>query len=142
MKFRNPYTKILSIKLVFFFSLIWANQVQLITTHKKSNGTLLRIVTSSVLDSENIAGWSGQENWFYITLNGTQLSSSSRDYITFEPPLLDIEILQLVDLEIKDKIIKLKNLINNKEYSYKAILALSNFIKWINVFFCKDTQVL
>ena len=94
MKFRNPYTKILSIKLVFFFSLIWANQVQLITTHKKSNGTLLRIVTSSVLDSENIAGWSGQENWFYITLNGTQLSSSSRDYITFEPPLLDIEITE------------------------------------------------
>ena len=94
MKFRNPYTKILSIKLVFFFSLIWANQVQLITTHKKSNGTLLRIVTSSVLDSENIAGWSGQENWFYITLNGTQLSPNSRDYITFEPPLLDIEITE------------------------------------------------
>jgi hypothetical protein len=94
MKFRNTYTKILSIKVLFFFSIIWANQVQLITTHKKSNGTLLRIVTSSVLDSENIAGWSGQENWFYITLNGTQLSSSSRDYITFEPPLLDIEITE------------------------------------------------
>ena len=94
MKFRNPYTKILSIKVLFFFSIIWANQVQLITTHKKSNGTLLRIVTSSVLDSENIAGWSGQENWFYITLNGTQLSASSRDYITFEPPLLDIEMTE------------------------------------------------
>ena len=96
MKFRNPYIKVLSITVLFFFStsIIWANQVQLITTHKKSNGTLLRIVTSSVLDSENIAGWSGQENWFYITLNGTQLSSSSRDYITFEPPLLDIEITE------------------------------------------------
>ena len=94
MEFRNTYIKILSIKVLFFFSIIWANQVQLITTHKKSNGTLLRIVTSSVLDSENIAGWSGQENWFYITLNGTQLSSSSRDYITFEPPLLDIEITE------------------------------------------------
>jgi len=83
-----------------------------------------------------------QSNFIFNFKN--KINNISEKYILETPlnPLLDIEILQLVDLEIKDKIIKLKNLINNKEYSYKAILALSNFIKWINVFFCKDTQVL
>ena len=95
MRFRKRYIKILSITLLLLCSsYIGANQVQLITTHKKSNGTLLRIVTSSVLDIENIAGWSGQENWFYITLNGTSLSPSAVDYIAFEPPLIDIEITE------------------------------------------------
>ena len=75
-------------------SFIWGTQVQLITSHKKSNGTLLRIVTSAVIDIENIAGWRGQENWFYITLNGTYLSPSAVEYIEFEPPLLDIEITE------------------------------------------------
>ena len=46
------------------------------------------------MDIENIAGWSGQENWFYITLNGTYLSPSSVEYIEFEPPLMDIEITE------------------------------------------------
>ncbi len=80
--------------ILFSTSIIWANQVQLITSHKKSNGTLLRIVTSSVLDINNIAGWSGQENWFYVTLNGTYLSPSAVEYIEFEPPLIDIEITE------------------------------------------------
>ena len=53
---------------------------------------MLRIVTSSVMDIDNIAGWSGQENWFYLTLNGTYLSPSAVEYIEFEPPLMDIEI--------------------------------------------------
>ena len=75
-------------------SFIWGTQVQLITSHKKSNGTLLRIVTSAVIDIENIAGWRGQENWFYITLNGTYLSPSAVEYIEFEPPLVDIEITE------------------------------------------------
>ena len=79
---------------LFFISIIWSSQVQLITSHKKSNGTLLRLVTSSVLDLDNIAGWVGQENWFYVTLNGTYLSPSAVEYIEFEPPLLDIEITE------------------------------------------------
>ena len=53
--------------LVATISFVWSSQVQLITMHKKSNGTLLRIVASSIIDIENIAGWSGQENWFYIS---------------------------------------------------------------------------
>lgn len=94
MKFREEYKKILSILFLLCSSFAWSNQVQVITTHKKSNGTLLRIVTSSVLDIENIAGWSGQENWFYVTLNGTRLNPSTVDYIAFEPPLIDIEITE------------------------------------------------
>ena len=80
--------------MLFSISVVWSTQVQLITSHKKSNGTLLRIVTSSVLDIDDIAGWSGQENWFYVTLNGTYLSPSSVEYIEFEPPLIDIEITE------------------------------------------------
>ncbi len=94
MKFKKSNIKLCSAILFFCFSFVFSNQVQLITTHKKNNGTLLRIVTSTILEIENIAGWKGQENWFYITLNGTRLSSSSRDYITFEPPLIDIEITE------------------------------------------------
>ncbi len=71
-----------------------SNQVQLITSHTKSNGTLIRIVNSSVLDLDNIAGWSGQENWFYVTLNSSYLSPTAVDYIVIEPPLIDIEITE------------------------------------------------
>jgi len=91
---RKTHIKFYSTILLTCISFLWSNQVQLISTHKKSNGTLLRIVTSAVIDIENIAGWSGQENWFYITLNGTYLSPSSVEYIEFEPPLMDIEITE------------------------------------------------
>ena len=91
---RKTHIKFYSTILLTCISFLWPNQVQLISTHKKSNGTLLRIVTSAVIDIENIAGWSGQENWFYITLNGTYLSPSSVEYIEFEPPLMDIEITE------------------------------------------------
>ena len=80
--------------ILFSVSIVWSSQVQLITSHQKSNGTLLRIVTSSVMDLDNIAGWVGQENWFYVTLNGTYLSPSAVEYIEFEPPLIDIEIAE------------------------------------------------
>ena len=75
-------------------SVVWSSQVQLLTSHQKSNGSLLRIVTSSVMDLDNIAGWVGQENWFYVTLNGTYLSPSAIEDIEFEPPLIDIEITE------------------------------------------------
>ena len=80
--------------ILFSVSIVWSSQVQLITSHQKSNGTLLRIVTSSVMDLDNIAGWVGQENWFYVTLNGTYLSPSAVEYIEFEPPLIDIEVTE------------------------------------------------
>ena len=79
---------------LFIFSSITfsaTNEIQLVTTHKKSNGTLLRIVTSRIMDIQDIAGWSGQENWFYLTFNKTVLGQSSMDYIVFEPPLMDLE---------------------------------------------------
>ena len=80
--------------ILFSISVVWSSQVQLLTSHQKSNGTLLRIVTSSVMDLDNIAGWVGQENWFYVTLNGTYLSPSAIEDIEFEPPLIDIEITE------------------------------------------------
>ena len=80
--------------ILFSISVVWSSQVQLLTSHKKSNGTLLRIVTSSVMDLDNIAGWVGQENWFYVTLNGTYLSPSAVEDIKFELPLIDIEITE------------------------------------------------
>ena len=86
--------KVLLIIVISIFSYVFPNEVQLITAHKKSNGTLLRIVTSSVMDKEAIASWSGQENWFYMTLNGASLSPSSVEYIEFEPPLMDIEVTE------------------------------------------------
>jgi len=83
------------IGLVLLFSTtLYANEIQLITTHKKSNGTLLRIVTSYVMDIENVAGWIGQENWFYVTLNSTSINESSMDGIGLEPPLVDLEVTE------------------------------------------------
>jgi len=79
---------------LLFFTILHANEIQLLTTHKKSNGTLLRIVTSHVIDIENIAGWVGQENWFYVTLNSTSLNESSIDGIGLEPPLIDLEVTE------------------------------------------------
>ena len=83
---------------VLFFTIctnqIFSTQVQLITAHKKSNGVLLRIVTNSIVDIENIAGWKGQENWFYLTLNGAYLSPKALEDLKITPPLLDIEITE------------------------------------------------
>jgi len=76
---------------IFLLHSIYANLVQEVTTHRKSNGTLLRIVTSRVMDSDDIAGWNGQENWFYVTLNGSSLEPTFRDYLVFEPPVSDLE---------------------------------------------------
>ena len=87
------------IKFFFIFIFIGGNylsstQVQLISAHKKSNGVLLRIVTNTIVNIENIAGWKGQENWFYLTLNGAYLSPKAIEYLVFEPPLLDIEVTE------------------------------------------------
>ena len=46
-----------------------AHQVQLVTHHEKTNGVLIRVVVSNVPEVDDIAGWVGQENWFYLTLN-------------------------------------------------------------------------
>ena len=40
------------------------NEIQLITTHKKSNGTLLRIVTKNAMDIEDVAGWQDKKTGF------------------------------------------------------------------------------
>ena len=88
MKYSKHY--ILGLLLTICFS--WGSQVQLITSHNKSNGVLLRIVTSATVDIENIAGWEGQENWFYLTLNDATVTSSIYNSIEYDYPLLDLEI--------------------------------------------------
>ena len=73
-----------------------------------------------------------------------KVKNVSENYILETPlnPLLDIELLQLSELNFKEKMKKINNLINNKEYSYKTIYALSNFILWLNSFFYKEENVL
>ena len=46
-------------------------------------------------------------------------------------PLIDIEILKLVELDFSFKIDKLKKIIKGKEYSFKSIKLLTDFILWI-----------
>ena len=53
-----------------------AHQVQLITHHEKTNGVLIRVVVSNVPEVKEIAGWVGQENWFYLTFNKTVFNIS------------------------------------------------------------------
>ena len=85
MIYKNQYIKIFVILFILCINLILSTQVQLITAHKKSNGVLLRIVTNSIVDIENIAGWRGQENWFYLTLNGSYLSPKALERFLQEP---------------------------------------------------------
>ena len=72
---------------------VQANEVQLITSHKKSNGTLLRIVTSNrIKDLDNLAGWIGNENWVYVTLNNTRLSDKLGELIEYSSPVISLEV--------------------------------------------------
>ena len=94
MIYKNLHLRIFLILFFICANSILSTQVQLITAHKKSNGVLLRVVTNSIIDIENIAGWKGQENWFYLTLNGSYLSPKALEELQFELPLLNIEITE------------------------------------------------
>ena len=71
-----------------------AHQVQLVTYHEKTNGMLIRIVVSNTPDVNNIAGWVGQENWFYLTLNEAVFAENVLENLKARPPLLEIEGIQ------------------------------------------------
>ena len=71
-----------------------AHQVQLVTYHEKTNGILIRIVVSNAPDVNNIAGWVGQENWFYLTLNEAVFAENVLENLKAKPPLLEIEGIQ------------------------------------------------
>ena len=94
MIYSKHHLKIILFIFTICINSIFPNQVQLITAHKKSNGVLLRIVTNSIVEIENIAGWKGQENWFYLTLNGAYLSPKALEDLKIISPLLDIEITE------------------------------------------------
>ena len=89
------------LKFTFFFASIIslpillnaANEVQLITTHKKSNGTLLRIVTKNkIKDLSSLAGWIGNENWFYVTINNSSLGDNLSGMIEYSDPVTILEV--------------------------------------------------
>ena len=83
---------------IFIFSILSASmsahQVQLVTYHEKTNGVLIRIVVSNVPEVDNIAGWVGQENWFYLTLNESVFSEDVLDNLKSKSPILEIEGIQ------------------------------------------------
>ena len=71
-----------------------AHQIQLVTYHKKTNGVLIRVVVSNAPEVNNIAGWVGQENWFYLTLNEAVFAENVLEDLEAKPPLLEIEGIQ------------------------------------------------
>ena len=70
------------------------DEIQLVTFHKKTNGLLIRVVVSQTPKSGNIAGWVGQENWFYLTINNSFLKKGVLDSLIAKPPILEIEGIQ------------------------------------------------
>ena len=65
----------------------------MITTHNKSNGILLRLVTEDKIKNlDDIAGWIGNENWFYVTLNDMKLSDKLPEYTEYENPVENLEV--------------------------------------------------
>ena len=71
-----------------------AHQVQLVTHHEKTNGVLIRVVVSNVPEVEDIAGWVGQENWFYLTLNEAVFGDGVLEDLATSSPILEIEGIQ------------------------------------------------
>lgn len=66
-----------------------------------------------------------------------------KEYLLKTPlnPLLDIEILKLYNLEFKKKILKIKEIIKNKEFCYKTSISLKIFIDWINIQLSEDENI-
>ena len=71
-----------------------AHQVQLVTHHEKTNGVLIRVVVSNVPEVDDIAGWVGQENWFYLTLNEAVFAENVLENLKAGSPILEIEGIQ------------------------------------------------
>ena len=84
MNYKRYRHSLLLLAALFIADSVQGNEVQLITSHKKNNGTLLRIVTSNrIKDLDNLAGWIGNENWFYVTLNNTMLSDKLGEPVSY-----------------------------------------------------------
>ena len=55
---------------------------------------MIRIVVDNIPEAGNIAGWVGQENWFYLTINEAVLGEKVLDNLKAKSPLLEIEGIQ------------------------------------------------
>ena len=92
MFFRHKFN-IFFITLVIVVNILLPNTVQMITTHNKSNGVLLRLVTENKIKNlDDIAGWIGNENWFYVTLNNMRLSDKLPSYTEYDDPVDNLEV--------------------------------------------------
>ena len=92
MFFRHRFN-IFFITLVIAANILLPNTVQMITTHNKSNGVLLRLVTENKIKNlDDIAGWVGNENWFYVTLNNMRLSDKLPSYTEYDDPVDNLEV--------------------------------------------------
>ena len=74
----------------------------------------------------------------YEILNDTveskfNMTVNNKKYCLIIPsnPIADIDILKLHQLDIKNTIIQLKNIIDNKLYSNKTLEKLNDFNKWL-----------
>ena len=93
MFFRLKFGIYFTLTIIFITNLLWSNTVQMITTHNKSNGILLRLVTEDKIKNlDDIAGWIGNENWFYVTLNDMKLSDKLPEYTEYENPVENLEV--------------------------------------------------
>ena len=93
MFFRYKFVIYSNLAVIFIANLLWSNSVQMITTHNKSNGILLRLVTKNKIKNlDDIAGWIGNENWFYVTLNDMKLSDKLPDYTEYGNPVENLEV--------------------------------------------------
>ena len=62
--------------------------------NSKLNGVLIRVVVSNVPEVKDIAGWVGQENWFYLTLNEAVFAEGVLENLVTSSPILEIEGIQ------------------------------------------------
>ncbi len=93
MFFKFKFCTYFTLAIVFIANLLFSNTVQMITTHNKSNGTLLRLVTENKIKNlDDIAGWIGNENWFYVTLNDMKLSEGLPNYTEYGNPVENLEV--------------------------------------------------
>ena len=93
MFFKYKFVIYSNLAVIFTANLLWSNSVQMITTHNKSNGILLRLVTENKIKNlDDIAGWIGNENWFYVTLNDMKLSDKLPDYTEYGNPVENLEV--------------------------------------------------
>ncbi len=92
----NSRIKYITILLLMMTGLLASasNRIKELSYHKKSNGTLIRLRFTKLIDLEDITGWISTSNWFYLTLNDVGVNVDNVKKIDIEPPVLEIEAIE------------------------------------------------